>query len=70
MLKPYDIAVSRYDVDNPRALLKLLMEAPEDGGARRAMPQGVTDADVLGVRVDSDQVLINLSGAFYQACQA
>ena len=69
VLKPYDIAVSRYDVDNPRALLKLLMEAPEDGGARRAMPQGVTDADVLGVRVDSDQVLINLSGAFYQACQ-
>lgn len=69
VLKAYDIAVSRYDVDNPRALLKLLMEAPDDGAARRAMPQGVTDADVLGVRVDSEQVLINLSGAFYQACQ-
>ena len=32
------------------------------------MPDGVTDADVLGVRVERDQVLVNLSGAFYQAC--
>ena len=29
----------------------------------------MTDADVLGVRVEQDQVLINLSGAFYRACE-
>ena len=59
----------RYDVDNPRALLKLLMQQPLSAGLSRATPDIVTDADTLGVRVENDQVLINLSGAFYQACQ-
>lgn len=67
-LRAVDVAVSRYDVGSPRALLKLLMSAPMGQNLVRAMPDGVTDADVLGVRVERDQVLVNLSGAFYQAC--
>ena len=66
---PVCVAMPRYDVDNPRALLKLLMQQPLSAGLSRATPDIVTDADTLGVRVENDQVLINLSGAFYQACQ-
>lgn len=66
---PVCVAMPRYDVDNPRALLKLLMQQPLSAGLSRATPDIVTDADALGVRVENDQVLINLSGAFYQACQ-
>lgn len=71
VLIPEDAAMSRYDVDSPRALLRQLLEQPSAEGAAsvRAIPAAVTDADILGVRVESDQVLINLSGAFYQACQ-
>lgn len=64
-----ETVMSRYDADNPRALLIRLMEQPDKQGAASAWPEGVTDADVLGVRVEQDQVLINLSGAFYRACE-
>lgn len=68
-LKKVHTAIPRYDADNPRALVKMLMQNPYDATISRATPEVVTDADVLGIRVENGQVLINLSGAFYQACQ-
>ena len=68
-LKKVYTAIPRYDVDNPRALIKMLMQDPDEATLSRTTPEVVTDADVLGIRVENGQVLINLSGAFYQACQ-
>lgn len=69
-LKQLNVTLPRYDVNNPRALLKMLMQQPGGLGMCRATPDSVTDADVLGVRIEGNQVLINLSGTFYQACQS
>ena len=65
-------SVSRYSVGSPRALLNLLMndKGLSSGGVRavRAMPDNITDADILGVRLEQDQALINLSSVFYKQC--
>ncbi|MEG2857922.1 MAG: GerMN domain-containing protein, partial [Clostridia bacterium] len=74
VLVPVDVAVSRHEVNNSRALIRQLMQAPPlalgNYSLVKPMPDSVTDADVLGVRVDDSQVLINLSGSLYRACRS
>ena len=52
----------------PRTLLRELMKAPEDASLRAALPAGVTDADILGLQIEGDTALLNLSTAFAEAC--
>lgn len=52
----------------PRALLRALMETPEEAGLAAALPAGVTDADILGIQLRDDAALVNLSSAFAAAC--
>lgn len=57
---------------NPRALLEELIAGPlgSDANAYRVVPDGITGADILGVRVEGDLVMINLSSNFYRCCQS
>ena len=47
--------------------LMLLSEGPTpqeaDGGLEAVLPVGLTEADVLGLRIDGDMLLVNLSGS-------
>ncbi len=53
----------------PRALLREMMKPPETATLTNALPIGTTDADVLGLKIDGDTALINLSESFAQACR-
>lgn len=55
---------------SPRQLLREMMRAPENEALCAAMPEGVTDADVIGVKIEGDSALINLTGSFAGACAA
>lgn len=63
------IAVTRRlpddDAYHPRTLLGALMAGPTDAeaaeGVTPLMPEGLSDADVLGIAVDGDTLLVNLS---------
>ncbi len=64
-------AMDPYASKQPRALIEQLIAGPLEGEALQAVvPQGVTAADVLGVRVEDDTVLVNLSSNFYRCCQS
>lgn len=52
----------------PRALLRELMDPPSDPSFSPALPQSVSDADILGLQITSDTALVNLSDAFAAAC--
>lgn len=56
---------------SPRALIDQIIAGPLvfDEGARSVVPEGVTDADILGIRVQDNVLLINLSSNFYRLCQ-
>lgn len=64
VLDPYGAAL-------PSTLLKQLILGPRaaEPGLLPVAPEGVSDADFLGVRVEQDTVLINLSSNFYRCCQ-
>lgn len=53
---------------SPRALLRQLMRAPRDESLGAALPEGVTDADVIGVKIAGDTALVNFSQSFADAC--
>lgn len=53
----------------PRALLRELMNAPVDMALTNAFPAGISDADILGVMIQGDSALVNLSDAFALACK-
>ena len=65
--------MDRDNAISPRALLEQLIAGPYvfdvDGGARSVVPDGVNDADILGIRIDGDTALVNLSSNFYRLCQ-
>lgn len=52
----------------PRALLRELMQPPEEEGLQRALPEAITDADILGLQIRGDTALLNVTSAFAQAC--
>lgn len=53
----------------PRALLRELMKAPGGTTLTRALPETVDDADILGIKIQDDTALVNLSEAFAEACR-
>lgn len=53
----------------PRALIRELMNPPTNGSLGPALPEGTTDADVLGIQIVGDTALINFSTAFAEACR-
>ena len=59
-----DWAILPWDqAQDVRSLLKVMMERPQ---GLRALPDGLTDADVLAVRIEKENVILSLSEAFYQ----
>lgn len=56
----------------PRALIRQLIEGPQRADAKEglapALPEGVSDADILGLQIVDDVMLINVSQAFADAC--
>lgn len=52
----------------PRVLLRELMNPPGDAALGAALPEGTTEADILGLQLKGDMALVNLSAAFARAC--
>lgn len=56
---------------HPRQVLLTLLAGPSqselNAGCTAALPSGLSDADVLGVSIDGDTLLLNLSARFAQA---
>lgn len=63
--------VARAQAGSARAALSALMAGPkawEEGSA--TLPAGLTEADVLGIRISGGEALVNLSSNFYRCCQS
>lgn len=67
-LVPTARALPRQNAGSPRTVFQALMKGPtekETGeGLGPTLPAGLTDEDILGISVDGDTMLINLSGEF------
>lgn len=68
MLTPVRWSMDCKSATAPRTLLCSLMEAPGTG-LLPVMPEGVSEADITGIRVEDGCALVNLSGNFYRLCQ-
>ena len=68
------MSVDRAKSDSPRAKLAALMEGPgamaREEGMERTLPDLVREDDILGIAVDGDVVLVNLSETFRSEIQA
>lgn len=53
----------------PRTILRELMKPPWEEALEPALPVGITDADILGIQIQGDTALIDVSRAFAQACK-
>lgn len=62
-------AMDRESAVSPRALLEQLIAGPYVFDAQPVFPEGMTDADLLGVRIEDRTALVNLSSNFYRLCQ-
>lgn len=66
--------MERRNADSPRAQLRLLMEGPgateRAEGLASALPPEVREDEILGITVEGDTMLINLSESFRAAIQA
>lgn len=64
-LKAVGRALPHRQAHGPRALLLELMEGPTlqelDAGYEPVLPEGLTDADILGIALQGDTLLLNLS---------
>lgn len=64
-LTPVLRAMRPEDASSPRALLNLLLAGPTqreaDAGVEPLFPEGLSDADILGVAIEDDTLLVNLS---------
>ena len=56
----------------PRRLLEALIAGPNgaEPSAQAAMTAGATGADLLGIRIDGEEALVNLSSNWYRLCQS
>ena len=63
-------SLEREQADNPRAILKALLEGPDrrekENGVLATLPDDVTDDDILGIAADGDMLLVNLSAGFQE----
>ncbi len=64
-------AMSRQNAPSARARLSELFRGVEawETGAARVMPDGVSIDDVLGVRIERNEAIVNFSSNFYRCCQ-
>lgn len=53
----------------PRALMRELMKPPAHDQLSRALPEEITDADILGLQIQGDTALLNVTAAFAAACK-
>lgn len=53
----------------PRALLRELMNPPRNSQLARALPESITDADIMGLQIQDDTALLNVTPAFSRACE-
>jgi len=53
----------------PRALLRELMKPPPSLDLLGAIPEGISDADIMDLQIEGDTALLNLSSAFAAACE-
>jgi len=71
------VSVSRpvpfYSAHHPRALIEQLMLGPQGidsvSGLSRVLPQGLRDADLLGVSFQEDTMILNFSSRLPDLCQ-
>ena len=72
-LAPAEKSVDRERSDSPRAQLAALMEGPGERdrseGLTATMPAEVGEEDILGIAVEGDTVLVNLSESFRSEIQ-
>ena len=70
VLIPVDRALQRANAGTPRTVFHALLNGPTEmemkEGLLPSMPDGLTDRDILGIALDGDTLLINLSGQFAQ----
>ena len=73
-LVPVEKSVARDLVDSPRAMLAALMDGPGARdlaeGLEPALPELVGEEDILGIAVEGDALLVNLSESFRAEIQA
>lgn len=64
-------AMDQLSAVSPRQLLYQLLAGPYvfDGDALPIVPEGTSEADLLGVRIEEQCALVNLSSNFYRLCQ-
>ncbi len=64
-------AMNRQSALSARARLAELFRGvePWEAGAARVMPEGVSIDDVLGVRIEGNEAVVNFSSNFYRCCQ-
>ncbi len=64
-------AIERGAALSPRVLVEQVLSGPGiyETGVLAAAPQGVSKADIEGVRIENGVALVNLSGNFYRCCQ-
>lgn len=59
---------------SPRALFDQLLGGPQyydtTDGLKSVVPQGISDADLIGVKQVGDVLMLNFSSAFYSACES
>ena len=72
-LAPVEKTVDRERSDSPRAQLAALMEGPGEReqreGLAATMPENVGEEDILGIAVEGDTILVNLSESFRSEIQ-
>ena len=70
-LRPLSRSVSPEDAVSPRMLLAPLFDGPAawESGVSRVIPDGLSPDDLLGIRVENGEAVLNFSAAFYARCQ-
>ena len=70
-LKPLGRAMTPEDALSPRQVLAFLFDEPRlwETDVSRAVPDGLSVDDLLGIRVEDGEATLNLSAAFYAGCQ-
>ncbi len=65
-------AVSQYDARTPRSVMRALIKGalPTETNVISTMPPQTSDADIIGIRLEGNCALINLSGNFYRNVSA
>lgn len=70
-LKLITRAMGQQSAASPRVLLYELFSGVRAGeDALNVAPDGLMDTDILGVRIENGQALVNLSSNFYRCCQS